>query len=38
MLFLFYVKGYLGMLFLLGASSGKNFSQYSWLSKYDKIS
>ena len=38
MLFLFYVKGYVGMLFLLGASSGKNFSQYSWLSKYDKIS
>ena len=38
MLFLFYVKGVLGMLFLFGASSGKNFSQYSWLSKYDKIS
>ncbi len=37
MLFLFYVKGFVGMLFLLGASSGKNFSQYSWQSKYDKI-
>tara|TARA_B100000795_G_C22793897_1_gene438362 strand:- start:907 stop:1629 length:723 start_codon:yes stop_codon:yes gene_type:complete len=37
MLFLFYVKGFVGMLFLLGASSGKNFSQYCWLSKYDKI-
>ena len=37
MLFLFYVKGYVGMLFLLGASSGKNFSEYCWLSKYDKI-
>lgn len=37
MLFLFYIKGVLGMLFLVGASSGKNFSQYSWLSKYDKI-
>ena len=37
MLFLFYVKGVLGMLFIVGASSGKNFSEYSWLSKYDKI-
>ena len=38
MLFLFYVKGVVGMLFLFGASSGKNFSQYCWLSRYDKIS
>lgn len=37
MLFLFYVKGVLGMLFIFGASSGKNFSEYCWLSKYDKI-
>jgi hypothetical protein len=37
MLFLFYVKGVLGMLLIVGASSGKNFSEYSWLSKYDKI-
>lgn len=38
MLFLFYIKGVLGMLFFYGASSGKNFSEYSWQSKYDKIS
>ena len=38
MLFLFYVKGVLGLIFLLGASTGKNFSQYCWQSKYDKIS
>ncbi len=38
MLFLFYVKGVLGMLFFYGASSGKNFSEYCWQSKYDKIS
>ena len=37
MLFLFYEKGVLGMLFIVGASSGKNFSEYCWLSKYDKI-
>ncbi len=37
MLFLFFFKGILGMLFLYGAASGKNFSQYCWLSKYDKI-
>lgn len=37
MLFLFYVKGVLGLLFLFGASSGKNFSEYCWQSKYDKI-
>ena len=38
MLFLFYVKGVLGMLFFYGAASGKNFSQYAWQSRYDKIS
>lgn len=38
MLFLFYVKGVLGLIFLFGASTGKNFSQYCWQSKYDKIS
>ncbi|RCS27265.1 hypothetical protein DUT90_06785 [Polaribacter sp. WD7] len=38
MLFLFYVKGVMGMIFFLGASSGKNFSEYCWLSKYNKIS
>ena len=38
MLFLFYLKGALGMLFFYGAASGKNFSQYAWQSRYDKIS
>jgi len=38
MLFLFYVKGLIGFIFLFGASSGKNFSEYCWLSKYNKIS
>jgi hypothetical protein len=37
-LFLFYFKGIVGMIFFLGASSGKNFSQYCWTSKYNKIS
>lgn len=37
-LFLFYLKGIMGMVFFLGASSGKNFSQYCWTSKYNKIS
>ena len=37
MLFLFYLKGSLGMLFFYGAASGKNFSIYSWQSRYDKI-
>lgn len=37
-LFLFYFKGILGMIFFYGAASGKNFSEYSWASKYDKIS
>lgn len=38
MLFLFYLKGVLGMLFFYGAASGKNFSEFCWQSKYDKIS
>lgn len=38
MLWLFFVKGVLGMIFMLGAASGKNFSQYAWQSRYDKIS
>lgn len=38
MLFLFYVKGVMGFIFFFGASSGKNFSEYCWLSKYNKIS
>lgn len=36
-LFLFYFKGILGMIFFYGAASGKNFSEYCWASKYDKI-
>ena len=36
-LFLFYFKGILGMIFFYGAASGKNFSDYCWASKYDKI-
>ncbi|WP_159947223.1 hypothetical protein [Polaribacter septentrionalilitoris] len=38
MLFLFYVKGIMGFIFLFGVSSGKNFSEYCWLSRYNKIS
>lgn len=38
MLWLFYVKGVLGMIFMYGVASGKNFSQYAWKSRYDKIS
>ena len=37
-LFLFYIKGFVGILFFYGASSGKNFSEYCWTSKYNKIS
>jgi len=37
-LFLFYLKGIIGMVLFLGATSGKNFSQYCWTSKYNKIS
>jgi hypothetical protein len=37
MVFMFYFKGAVGMVFMLCGSSGKNFSEYSWESKYDKI-
>jgi hypothetical protein len=37
MLFMFYFKGAVGMVFILCGSSGKNFSEYSWQSEYDKI-
>ena len=37
MLFMFYFKGYVGMFFIFFGGSGKNFSDYSWQSQYDKI-
>ena len=37
MLFMFYFKGAVGMVFIICGSSGKNFSEYSWQSQYDKI-
>ena len=37
-LFLFFVKGIIGMFFFYGVASGKNFSAYCWTSKYNKIS
>ncbi|PQJ78261.1 hypothetical protein [Polaribacter porphyrae] len=37
MLFMFYFKGVAGMFFIFFGSSGKNFSEYSWQSQYDKI-
>lgn len=37
MLFMFYFKGVVGMVFIFCGSSGKNFSEYSWQSQYDKI-
>lgn len=37
-LFLFYIKGIIGMIFFYGVASGKNFSAYCWTSKYNKIS
>jgi hypothetical protein len=37
MLFMFYFKGAVGMVFIFCGSSGKNFSEYSWQSQYDKI-
>lgn len=37
MLFLFYLKGAIGFGLFFGISSGKNFSEYAWKSKYDKI-
>ena len=38
MLFMFYFKGVVGLVFIFCGSSGKNFSEYSWQSQYDKIS
>ncbi len=35
---MFYFKGFIGWMLLFGISSGKNFSEYSWKSKYDKVS
>ncbi|PQJ23390.1 hypothetical protein [Tenacibaculum sp. SG-28] len=37
-IFLFTFKSVVGAILFLGAASGKNFSEYSWQSKYDKIS
>jgi len=37
MLFMFYFKGVVGLVFIFCGSSGKNFSEYSWQSQYDKI-
>ncbi|TYP98789.1 hypothetical protein C7447_102104 [Tenacibaculum adriaticum] len=37
LLFVFYLKGALGLSLFYGISSGKNFSEYAWRSKYDKI-
>ena len=37
MLFMFYFKGVVGMFFIFFGGSGKNFSEYSWQSQYDKI-
>lgn len=37
-LFLFFVKGIIGMFFFYGVASGKNFSAYCWTSTYNKIS
>lgn len=36
-LFLFFLKGAIGFGLFFGISSGKNFSEYAWKSKYDKI-
>lgn len=38
MLFMFYFKGVVGLVFIFCGGSGKNFSEYSWQSQYDKIS
>ncbi|SEB50143.1 hypothetical protein SAMN04489761_1074 [Tenacibaculum sp. MAR_2009_124] len=37
-LFLFYLKGFIGGILFFGISSGKNFSEYCWQSPYNKIS
>ena len=38
MLFMFYLKGFISCILFFGISSGKNFSEYSWKSPYNKIS
>ena len=38
MLFMFYLKGLISCVLFLGIASGKNFSEYSWKSPYNKIS
>lgn len=37
MLFMFFFKGVVGMFFIIFGPRGKNFSEYSWQSQYDKI-
>ena len=37
-LFMFFLKGVVGLFFFYGIASGKNFSEYCWQSKYNKIS
>ncbi|CAM1368360.1 hypothetical protein [Tenacibaculum xiamenense] len=37
-LFLFYLKGFIGWVLFFGISSGKNFSEYCWESPFNKIS
>jgi len=37
MLFMFFFKGAIGMVIILWGSLGKNFSEYSWQSQYDRI-
>ena len=37
MLFMFFFKGVVGCFFIFFGGSGKNFSEYSWQSQYDKI-
>lgn len=36
-LFMFYVKGTIGLAIFYGVAIGKNFSEYAWKSKYDKV-
>jgi hypothetical protein len=34
---MFFFKGAIGMVIILWGSLGKNFSEYSWQSQYDRI-
>ncbi|CAM1343596.1 hypothetical protein [Tenacibaculum amylolyticum] len=36
-LFMFYAKGAIGLAIFYGIAIGKNFSEYAWKSKYDKV-